>query len=97
MSTEPREQRDWSPCTVLSVLSRSVAAVAAAEELSKRLQETQEMKERLRESHSECNSLKEEKVRLEVVVRMLEAEVKEVSDNEFEFDSLLGHSESFII
>ena len=85
MSTKPREQPEWSPYSLTSVLSRSVAAVAAAEELSKRLHETQEMKERLRESHSECNSLKEEKVRLEVVVRMLEAEVKEVSDKEFEF------------
>ena len=85
MSTEPREQPEWSPYSFTTLLSRSVAAAAAAEELSKRLQETQEMKERFRESQSECNSLKEEKVRLEVVVRMLEAEVKEVSEIKFEF------------
>ena len=38
------------------------------------------MRERLRESQSERESQKEEKARLEVVVRMLEAEVKEVSE-----------------
>ena len=57
-------------------------AAAAAEELSKKLQETQEMRERLRESQSECKLLEEEKARLELVVRILEAEVNEVSETE---------------
>ena len=57
-------------------------AAAAAEEFSKKLQETQEMRERLRESQSDCKLLEEEKVRLELVVRILEAEVNEVSETE---------------
>ena len=57
-------------------------AAAAAEEFSKKLQETQEMRERLRESQSECKLLEEEKVRLELVVRILEAEINEVSETE---------------
>ena len=56
----------------------AAAAAAAAEELSKR-------EERLRESHSKCKRLKEEKARMEVVVRMLEAEVKEVSGIQYHF------------
>ena len=60
------------------LLSRSTAAAAAAEELSK-------SEERLRESHSECKKLREEKARMEVVVRMLEAEVKEVSGIQYHF------------
>ena len=46
------------------------------------MHETQEMRERLRESLSEREALKEEKARLEVVGRVLEAEVKEVSEIE---------------
>ena len=57
-------------------------AAAAAEEFSKRLQEKEDMRERLRESQSECKLLEEEKVRLELVVRILEAEVNEVSETE---------------
>merc|ERR1719245_146142 len=56
-------------------MSRSTAA----EELSK-------SEERLRESLSECKKLKEEKARMEVVVRLLEAEVKEVQDHFREVD-----------
>ena len=67
--------QSYSKDAVISNRFRAAAAAAAAaEELSK-------SEERLRESHSECKRLKEEKARMEVVVRMLEAEVKEVSGN----------------
>lgn len=43
------------------------------------MRESQEMKGRLRDSETECASLREEKSRLGAAVSMLEAEVKEVS------------------